>query len=208
MATGLVLLFATALTSMGGAPAQAAPKPPTPNAVTITGPGMPKPITVSADADPLLLAALLDQVSWLSGGGYRASPANVDLGPKYTVTVLINNAPSRTYDLYPLASGGPRAYRPAKQPGRTVAAAWFFGRLTMPEALQAAGAPLSGLTDAGTGGIGGGSRVLAERADKADQNMDSLVGQLRGLLLLNVAVILIITTGLAAIARFIRRRTG
>lgn len=207
LVAGLGLLLAATLAWIGHAPAQAAPRPPAPNAVTVTGTGMPRPVTVRNDADPVLFAALLDQVSWLTGTGHGGSPPAVNLGPKYTVTVLVNNAPARTYDLYPLASGGPRAFRPAKQPGRSVSAAWFFGRLTMPEALQAAGAPLADWPSVGTGGIGGGERALPERAEDADQGMDVLVGQLRGLLLLNVGVILLITAGLAAIALFVRRRT-
>lgn len=208
LVAGFGLVLVAALTWIGPAPALAAPRPPTPNAVTLTGPGMPGPVTIRADAKPLLFAALLDQVTWLTGAGHGASPAAADLGPKYTVTVLINNAPARTYDLYPLASGGPRAFRPAKQPGgRSVPPAWFFGRLTMPEALQAAGAPLSDLPDTNTGGGGGGGLVQPVRADDADQGMAGLVGQLRGLLLLNVAVILLITAGLAGIAFLVRRRT-
>jgi hypothetical protein len=209
LVTGLVLLLAAALPWIGGAPAHGAPRPPAPNAVTITGTGIPRPVTVRAEADPLLFAAVLDQVSWLTGVGHRALPAGVNLGPKYTVTVLINNAPVRTYDLYPLASGGPRAFRPAKQPGRrSVPAAWFFGRLTMPEALQAAGAPLSDRPDVGTGGIGGGARILAEQAaDDGRQDVDALVSQFRGLLLLNLGVILMITAGLGGIALLVRRRT-
>lgn len=208
LVAGWGLLLAAALAWIGHAPAQAAPRPPAPNAVTVTGTGMPRPVTVRNDTDPVLFAALLDQVSWLTGTGHGGSPAAADLGPKYTVTVLINNAPARTYDLYPLASGGPRAFRPAKQPGkRSVPTAWFFGRLTMPEALQAAGAPLSDLPNVGTGGIGGGEQALPERAKDADQGVDALVGQLRGLLLLNVGVILLITAGLAGIALFVRRHT-
>lgn len=205
--TGSLLLFAVALPWIGGTPAQAAPRPPAPNAITVSGAGMPKPVTVRANADPLLFAALLDQVSWLTGTGHRATPAGVKLGPKYTVTVLVNNAPTRIYDLYPLASGGPRAYRPSKQPGgHTVPGAWFFGRLTMPEALQAAGAPLASWSGAGSGG-GAGARIMAERADARDQGVDALLGQFRGLLLLNVGVMLLITGALGGIALLVRRRT-
>jgi hypothetical protein len=207
LATGLLLLVAAA-TWLGGTPAAAAPKPPAPNAITIAGTGLPKPVTVRADASPSVFTALLDQVAWLTGAGHRASPANVDLGPKYTVTVLVNNKPSRTFDLYPLASGGPRAFRPAKQPGgRSVAAAWFFGRLTMPEALQAAGVPLPERAGAGGGGAGGGARIVPEPVDESDQGVAGLVGQLRRVLLVTVVVILMITALLGASALFVRRRT-
>lgn len=208
LVAGLGVLLAAALAWIGQAPAHAAPRPPAPNAVTVTGTGMPRPVTVRAEADPLLFAALLAQVSWLAGTGHGKPPATVQLGPKYTVTVLVNDAPVRTYDLYPLASGGPRAFRPAKQPDRrSVPGAWFFGRLTMPEVLQAAGAPLSDQANVGTGGIGGGERALPERADDAGPGMEALVGQMRGLLLLNVGVILLITAALAGVALLVRRRT-
>ena len=107
----------------------------------------------------------------------------------------------------PLASGGPRAFRPAKQPGsRTVTDAWFFGRLTMAETLWAAGVPVPGVSDP-RGGIGGGVRALPERTAEAGRGFDAALGDLPVLLLLNVTVIILITAGLAGIAQLVRRRT-
>lgn len=203
----VAMLIASGLVLSAGSPARAAPRPPRPNAVTISGSGLPRPVTVRADADPRLFTALLDQVSWLTGAGHGTKPAAA-LGPKYTVSVLVNDAAVQTYELYPLASGGPRAYRPARQPGkRVVTAAWFFGRLTMPEALQAAGVPLPGRPSVITGGIGGGERAVPEPTREAGRDFGEVLDELRGLLLLNVAVIVLITVGLAGIALLVHRHT-
>ena len=64
------------------------------------------------------------------------------LGPKYTLTVFINNAAAQVYELYPLAPGGPRAHRPAAQPKGSAQNAWFYASVAMPDALAAAGVTL------------------------------------------------------------------
>jgi hypothetical protein len=206
----VVVVAMTIVTGVGmiaGTPAYAAPRP-GPDAVQVSGKGMPKPLTVRAKTDPLLFAALLDQVSWLNNVQRGNSAAAADLGPHYSLALLVNNTPTHIYVLYPLASGGPRAFRPAKQPGRTVAAAWFFGRLTMAETLRAAGVPVPAEPNGGSGGIGGGARALAERTAEAKKGYDWVPTDLRVLLLLNVTVIVLITAGLAGIALLVRRRTG
>ncbi|MFI6762492.1 hypothetical protein ACIBF5_25500 [Micromonospora sp. NPDC050417] len=188
-------------------PAAAAPAP-TPNAVTISGDGIDKALTVRADADVELFDAVLEQVSWLRGSGQTGSPAPGDLGPKYTVVVLTNDVAKQTYDLYPLAKGGPRAFRPAKQPDKSKAsAAWFYGRLSMNETLQAAGVPLPNQATSVNGGIGGGERVIREDSLTPGKDLGRMFGELRHLLLLNGAVVVAITICLAGISLLVRRRT-
>lgn len=203
----LAMTIVTGLAVAAGSSALSAPRP-GPNAVSVSGNGMPKPLTVRAKSDPLLFASLLDQVSWLNNVDRGNSTAAADLGPRYNLTLLVNDRPTHLYVLYPLASGGPRAFRPAKQPdSRTVPAAWFFGRLTMAETLRAAGVPVPGELGAGSGGSAGGARAFPERTRKAGQGFDDTLEDLRGLLLLNMTVIILITAGLAGIALLVRRRT-
>ncbi|MEH1127470.1 hypothetical protein [Micromonospora sp. CPCC 206061] len=190
-------------------PASAAPAN-TPTAVTIAGDGMTQPITVPAADKPELFNAVLGQVSWLKGKGQSSSPKPDKLGPKYTVTVLVGDAAKQTYDLYPLATGGPRAFRPAKQPDKKLktTAAWFYGRLTMSETLRAAGVPLPEQPETlHGGGVGGGDRVFDDDTLNPGRDIDKLLTDLRQMLLLNGAVVVIITLGLAGIALLVRRRT-
>ena len=192
----------------GAAQAKPAPKP---TSVVITGKGLPAPLTVKTDADADLFAALLDQVGFLkTGAGNTTAPKAADLGPKYTVVVHVGEAAKQSYDLYPLAKGGPRVYRPARQPDKSQPGqAWFFGRLTMAETLLAAGAPLpeQNITTLHGGGVGGGERVIPDQAIGTGEDVDRLLGELRRLMLLNGAVLLSITGGLAGIALLVRRRT-
>ena len=110
-------------------PAKAAPKPP-PAGVDITGEGLAEPLRLRADAHPAEVVAVIDQVNFLGRTPQTSGPRKADLGPKYTVVVLSGETPKQTYDLYPKAAGGPRVYRPAKQPdSRKTTAGWFFGRL-------------------------------------------------------------------------------
>jgi hypothetical protein len=160
---------------------------------------------------PATNQALFDQVysevSWLaSATPQTTAPQTKALGAKYTVTVLIDNKPSQVYDLYPMATGGPRAHRAAKQPSGKKTDGWFFGRLTMSESLRAAGAPLKPKPDIVTGGIGGGTGVgTVEDADPMAAAHQA-VNQFRQLFLLNGAVLVVILIGLAGIAFLIRRR--
>ncbi|WP_326556505.1 hypothetical protein [Micromonospora sp. NBC_01796] len=188
-------------------PASAAPAP-APNSVTITGDGVAAPLVIRAEGDQEIFAAVLDQVGWLGGTGQTSSPPAGDLGPKYIVTVLTDDVAKQTYDLYPLAKGGPRAYRPTKQPdGTTVAPAWFFGRLSMNETLQAAGVPLPNQASMVNGGIGGGERVIKEDSLTPGKDLSRVLTDLRSLLLLNGAVVVAITICLAGISLLVRRRT-
>lgn len=204
-ATGTLLLgLATPLLA---APAAHAGPPTTPNAITITGPDLPESLTLRAEDNPELFAAVLSQVSWLKGHGQTTSPAASNLGPKYTVVVLVEDVAKQSYDLYPLANGGPRAYRPGVQPDkRKTSAAWFYGRLTMSETLRAAGVPLPERPDALNGGVGGGARVIPESGLNPAKDLDRLFGDLRRVMLLNAAVLVTITIGLAGISLLVHRR--
>lgn len=209
---GALLAAATAVELAAASPVQAAPapaKPPT--SVNITGEGLSKPLTVRADDRPDLFAAVLTQVNWLSkGSGQTGAPKKgSSLGPKYTVVVHVGDAAKQTYDLYPLAAGGPRAFRPAKQPDkRKTTAAWFYGRLNMSETLRHVGVPLPERPDV-LGGVGGGAgdRVFNDDTLNPGHDIDKLLADLREVLLLNGAVVLVITLGLAGISLLVRRRT-
>lgn len=202
-------VLATAFSLAGPAAAQAAPKPKlAPAGVDITGDKLEQPLQLRADSHPAEVNAVVDQVKWLGDTGQQRGPKAEDLGPKYTVVVLYAGTPSKTYDLYPLAKGGPRVYRPAKQPDLSkTRAGWFYGRLTMSEVLRTAGVPLERQYDTISGGIGGGDRVTPEEALDPVRDIDSALGELQRLLLLNVGVMVIITGGLAGIALLVRRRT-
>ncbi|MEU1754166.1 hypothetical protein ABZ436_16065 [Micromonospora matsumotoense] len=186
---------------------QAAPKTP-PAGVDITGVGLTEPLRLRVDTAPTHVVAVIDQVSWFGRTGEAKGPKPADLGPKYTIVVLAGDVPKQTYDLYPLAKGGPRAFRPAKQPDlRKTTAGWFLGRLTMSETLRAAGVPLERRLDTVTGGVGGGERTLPEDGLNPGRDLDDAIAELQRLLLLNVGVMLVITVGLAGIALLVRRRT-
>lgn len=186
---------------------RAAPKPP-PAGVDITGNGLTEPLRLRADSQPAHVLAVIDQVNWFGRTGAASGPKPADLGPKYTIVVLAGDAPKQTFDLYPLAKGGPRAYRPAKQPdARKTSAGWFLGRLNMSETLRTAGVPLERQFDTVSGGVGGGERVIPEDSLNPGRDIDAAISELQRLLLLNVGVLLVITAGLAGIALLIRRRT-
>jgi hypothetical protein len=188
-------------------PASAAPKP-RPSIITIGGSGLDRPITVKAVDAPDLFAAVHSEVAFLRGTGETRAPKKERLGPKYTVVVHYNDKPRYGYELYPLAAGGPRAFRPAQQPDkRRTTAAWFFGRIGMSETLRAAGVPLPERPDVVSGGVGGGERFIPDDTLDAGGDLDLLLAELRRVLLLNAAVLVTITAGLAGIALLIRRRT-
>ena len=116
------------------APAAAQAAPPKPTAVTIVGKGITGKLTVQQQERAELFQLLLSEVTWLANATPQTSaPKANKLGPKYVLTVLVKNAPHQVYELYPLAAGGPRAHRPAKQPSGKKADGWFYGRLTMSE---------------------------------------------------------------------------
>lgn len=188
--------------------ASAAPKPPKPNAIQIVGAGLPGgKVVIAAQSRPQLFQIMMNEVGWLAAARpSAAAPKRGTLGPKYTVTILIKNAPQAVYDLYPLAKGGPRAHRAAKQPTGKKADGWFFGRLTMSEALRLSGAPLKAKPDVVTGGIGGGIGEDVNVAQLEPPTLDEFLAQMRQLLLLNGAVLVVILFGLGGMAFLIRRR--
>jgi hypothetical protein len=176
--------------------------------ITIQGEGLPRPLDVRDDADPELFASLLSQVGWLANrAGQTARLAPAKLGPKYTVVVYVKDKAKQTYDLYPLAAGGPRVYRPAKQPDRrSTTAAWFFGRLNMSETLRVAGVPLPQRADA-LGGAGGGEEAAEQAVFAPMEELSLVFAEWRRLFLLNGAVVLLIAAGLAGFSLLIRPKT-
>lgn len=154
------LLLALLPTVAARADAPDAPDAPGPTAVSLTGPNINEALTVQAKDGERLFKELLSEVDWLWTRAANApAPEAAALGPKFRLTVLIEDKPAQLYDIYPLAVGGPRVFRPADQPQGKVAEAWFYGRVSMPETLQNIGVPLvlpSG-GNPGTAGGGGGT---------------------------------------------------
>ncbi|GIF68334.1 hypothetical protein Ais01nite_63690 [Asanoa ishikariensis] len=185
-----------------------APKAPKPTGLTLTSEGM-GDITVTATEKPQLFADLLKEVSFLGGTmGQITAPKAAALGRKFTVVVRFDDKPRYSYDLYPLAKGGPKAFRPAAQPDKKkTTAAWFLGRMTMSEALRIAGAPIPQKPDVMSGGIGGGERVIPEDSLPTGRDLDTLLAELRQLVLLNGGVVLVLTFMVAGVALIIRHRT-
>lgn len=209
-ATGVMAVVVATTIGLMPAAAGAAPKPaPKPTAVQIVGAGLTSKIIVQQASQPQLFSSLLDEVGWLATAKPQTSAMSAaKLGPKYTVTVLVKNTPTQVYDLYPMASGGPRAHRAAKQPGgRKSTDGWFFGRINMSEALRVAGAPLKAKPDVIPGGIGGGigQDINVSQIDPV-AGVNHFIDEMRRLFLLNGAVLVVILFGLAGIAFLIRRR--
>jgi len=137
---GVAALMAAGGLLAGGGVAWAADQP---DSLTIAGAGLNKPLSIHAGSQQDLFASVLRQVSWMAGqAGDPIHPDPGQLGPKYTVTVLVNNAAAQVYELYPQAPGGPRAHRPAAQPKGAAGEAWFYASVAMPDILEAAGVPL------------------------------------------------------------------
>jgi hypothetical protein len=194
---------------LGPAAAFAAPKaPPKPTSVQITGQGLASTLVVQQGDHARLFDSLLSEVSWMANATPQTVAPKADkLGPKYTLTVMVKTAPTQVYELYPMAAGGPRAHRPAKQPSGKKADGWFYGRLTMSETLRVSGVPLKAKPDVVPGGIGGGvgEDINVDDLDPVT-GVNSVIEQMRRLLLLNGAVLMVILVGLAGIAFLIRRR--
>jgi hypothetical protein len=212
LGTAAGTLAVPAALAIGLAPgiAQAAPKPaPKPSGITITGQDVTDKIVIQQQDQSRLFSSLLSEVSWMATApkGQTSAPKANKLGPKYVLTVLNKNLAVQVYELFPMAAGGPRAHRPAAQPTGKKIDAWFYGRLTMPEALRVSGVPLKAKPDVVGGGIGGGvgQDLNAGEIDPV-AGVNSFLNQMRRLLLLNGAVLAIILTGLAGIAFLIRRR--
>ncbi|MEV4350668.1 hypothetical protein AB0J83_39930 [Actinoplanes sp. NPDC049596] len=208
--TRLLAVTAALAVGFGFAPAaaQAAPKaPPAPNVVVITGKGVAGKITIDQKTQKRLFDSLYSEVSWMATAKSQTTALKADkLGTRYVVTLLNNKQPLQIYELYPLAAGGPRAHRVAKQPTGTKTDGWFYGRLTMPEALRVSGVPLETKPDVVTGGIGGGIGQGLDVEAAEQPGVEDYVGEVRRLFLLNGAVLVSILVGLAGIAFLIRRK--
>jgi hypothetical protein len=203
VAAGIAALL---IVTVGFAPAASA-APPKPTTITITGRGMEK-LTVEAAKRGEVFQLLLSEVSWLATATPQTSaPKANKLGPKYVLTVFAKNAPQQVYELYPLAAGGPRAHRPAKQPSGKKKDGWFYGRLTMSESMRFSGVPIKAKADVINGGIGGGigENVAADEIDPM-VSFNNYLDQFRRLFLLNGAVLVVVLFGLAGVAFLIRRR--
>jgi hypothetical protein len=170
--------------------------------VQITGAGLANAITISSARDPARHEALRSELTHLAGNGSVTSTlAPEKLGLKLTVILSTDGKATEQYDLYPLAAGGPRAYRPAQQPdGRQVGEAWFYGRISMPSTLQAAGVALQGF-QADPGGGGGGAAPPTDAPD-----IDEMLGNWRNFMGLNIAVIIVVAAGVFALAYVLRRQ--
>jgi hypothetical protein len=210
--SGAGALAVAALCTIGVAPAaHAAPKPPPkPTSVQIVGKDIDGTLIVEPSDGTRLFDAVLGEVSWMATATPLAAAPKADkLGPKYTLTVMLKTAPQAVYELYPLAAGGPRAHRPAKQPviGKTTTDGWFYGRLTMSETLRASGVPLEAKPDVVPGGIGGGigQDISSDELDPV-AGVNNFLTEVRRLFLLNGAVLVVIVFGLAGIAFLIRRK--
>ena len=206
------MLLAAVLLSIGIAPvaASAAPKaPPKPTQIQIAGKDIKDKIVITAADQSGLFQTLLSEVGWLATAAPQTTAPQVKkLGPKYTVTVLVKNSPQQVYDLYPLATGGPRAHRPARQPTGKKVDGWFYGRLSMTQTLRYSGVPgLKAKPDVVSGGIGGGV-VEGLEVDQAEPapSLQDVLAEMQRLFLLNGAVLVVIAFGLAGIAFLIRRK--
>jgi hypothetical protein len=177
------------------------PSPPV-RTVQITGTMLANPIVISSDRDSERYAALRSEVTFLATHASVATAPPADkLGPKVTVVLTTSGKATEQYDLYPLAVGGPRAYRPADQPDkRQVDEAWFYGRLSMPATLQAAGVPLQGVP-ADPGGGGGGAAPPTDAPD-----IPGMLGSWRNFMGLNIAIIIVVAVGVFALAYVLRRQ--
>ena len=178
-----------------------------PNAIAISGPGIAEALTVRAGDHPEQFGALLSEVNWLSSrSGLTSAPDADKRGARYVLTVFTGTKATQRYELYPLASGGPRVFRPASQPDKhRTKAGWFYGRLSLPDTLRNAGVPLAGpVSTVTTGGIGGGE--VADKPFDPNADLATLLAEWRQFLLLNGAVVVVIAMGLAGIALLVRRR--
>jgi len=157
LTTGIAVLAAIGVAVPGLANPAAAAN--TPSALTIDGPGLATPLSVRDTGQTDLFSRLLHQVSWMdTRPGDQMTPDPAGLGPRYRLTVLAGTQPVERYDVYPQATGGPKAFRPADQPQGRTSDAWFYVSLSLPELLHAAGVP-----DGGPAG-GAGSMLYRDPA--------------------------------------------
>lgn len=137
---------------------------------SITGPGLTRPLTVSAQGEALpgegdTLSSLAEQtglfaVLFGSGGGtpdepsaLRTPPTAASLGPKYTITYTVPGVTPRPgqangqirQNLYPRAAGGPVIYTPPGQQGfgqPLQASGWLRGTARLSVTLTRLGVPV------------------------------------------------------------------
>jgi hypothetical protein len=174
--------------------------------VTVSGVDLAEPLIVRATERPQACAALYGEVDWLVGrDGDAAEPEPDTLGPQYALVVHVEGEARHRFNLFPLAEGGPRAFRPVEQPGdRTAEEGWFYGRLSMPETLRSVGAPLTGDPATG-GGTGGGQPPTSDQSSPPDSNLLGFLDEWRNGMLLTVLVTVAVVAGLAGVAYLIRR---
>jgi hypothetical protein len=176
--------------------------------VTITGNGIPEELVVRAEERPELCASLWSEVDWLvSGSGDTREPEDPEtLGTQYTMVIHVDGEARHRLHLYPLAQGGPKAFRPAEQPGdRTAREAWFNARLSMPQTLSAAGVPLTGSPLPPAGG-GGGGQPAPDATEEPPTSAFGFIDEWRTGMLLTAAAVITIVAGLGGVAYLIRRR--
>ncbi|BFU46262.1 hypothetical protein [Krasilnikovia sp. MM14-A1004] len=196
------------LTATTAGPLTGPKAPPKPTSLEITGKEFESKLVLDAATQRQLFDRMLSEVSWLTGARPQTvAPAANRLGPKYTVTVLIKDEPFQVYELFPLAKGGPRAHRPGRQPQGRGSDGWFYGRLSMGESLRVSGVPLEPKPDVLSGGIGGGigEQVDVDELDPVE-GVNTLLSEMRELMMLNGAVLVVIMIGLGGIAFLIRRK--
>ncbi|WP_117212967.1 hypothetical protein [Allorhizocola rhizosphaerae] len=203
-----VLVGSIVVACAWGAPAVAAAPTPSPSAppivdfVEISGDALATPIVLSSDKHAQRQDVMRREVKWLiDKTPVTGPPPPEQLGPKYTVVLLTMGQATDRFEVYPMAVGGPRVFRPADQPGRQVAEGWFYGRLSLPTSLLAAGVPLEGVTpEPGMGGQGGGLPA------SQPPDVGAMIGDWSRFMGLNVAAIIIIASGVFGLAYVVRRR--
>ena len=171
--------------------------------ITLTGADLVEPVTVRAATDPERYSALRTEVAWLVGrDGDAAEPDPDTRGPGYTMTWQSAQR-AHLFELYPLAEGGPRVFRPAAQPeDRTVDEAWYFARLSLPETLRAVGVEPAG--DQVGGGAGAGPVTPGGTEPPAGGTLGFLDEWREGMLL-TAGLAAAVLAGLASIAFLLRR---
>ncbi len=199
LGTVLVALFLVA------APANAANAP---TLITISGTLVKTPVTVHAETQADLFNEMLRQLSWMqTAAGTPMQIATNQLGPKYTVTISAAGDPEQVYDLYPVATGGPRAFRPAAQPLGKSSDAWFYASLSLPSLLRSAGVAAFGdASDFQEAGLSGDDAAPVAATSAIRVNLRAEVTQLKAALLSSAATVVLAMVVLAGAARFSRYR--